>query len=121
MPYVVYEENGKACAIVDSVLDYDAKSGHTSTAGADRIIAFIAARDLKVNGCWKPVHMQIICRQRPTCMRKWAEKSPLARAFESSRAYSSRSSIWMRASSSTAHSCTTCLPTTMYSISADFR
>lgn len=46
--YVVYEEDGKACAVIDSVLDYDGKSGHTSTAGADKIIAFIAAHDLQV-------------------------------------------------------------------------
>lgn len=46
--YVVYEEDGKACAVIDSVLDYDNKSGHTSTAGADKIIAFVATHELKV-------------------------------------------------------------------------
>ena len=27
--YVVYEKEGSACAIIDSVLDYDPKSGRT--------------------------------------------------------------------------------------------
>jgi glyoxylase-like metal-dependent hydrolase (beta-lactamase superfamily II) len=46
--YVVYEDDGQACAIIDSVLDYDGKSGHTSTGGADKVIAFIAAHGLQV-------------------------------------------------------------------------
>jgi glyoxylase-like metal-dependent hydrolase (beta-lactamase superfamily II) len=46
--YVVYEEDGQACAIIDSVLDYDGKSGHTSTVGADKVVAFIAAHGLQV-------------------------------------------------------------------------
>ncbi|MGB7479348.1 MAG: MBL fold metallo-hydrolase [Burkholderiaceae bacterium] len=46
--YVVYEAAGSACAIVDPVLDYDPKSGRTSTAAADRVLAFIAAEGLKV-------------------------------------------------------------------------
>ena len=35
--HVVYEREGSACAIIDSVLYYDAKSGRTSTASADRL------------------------------------------------------------------------------------
>jgi glyoxylase-like metal-dependent hydrolase (beta-lactamase superfamily II) len=46
--YVVYEAPGHACAIVDSVLDYDPVSGHTSTAAADRVIEFVRANNLKV-------------------------------------------------------------------------
>ena len=33
--YVVFEKEGSACAIIDSVLDYDPKSGRTSTESAD--------------------------------------------------------------------------------------
>ena len=29
--YIVYDEPGGACAIIDSVLDYDPKAGRTST------------------------------------------------------------------------------------------
>ena len=43
--YVVYEARGSACAIIDSVLDYDHKSGHTSTISADRLINFIQEQD----------------------------------------------------------------------------
>jgi glyoxylase-like metal-dependent hydrolase (beta-lactamase superfamily II) len=46
--YVVYEAPGSACAIVDSVLDYDPKSGRTSTEAADRLIAFVRDKQLKV-------------------------------------------------------------------------
>ena len=46
--YVVYEKLGSACAIIDSVLDYDPKSGRTSHASADKAIAFIKANDLKL-------------------------------------------------------------------------
>ena len=37
--YLVLDRSTQACAILDSVLDYDPKSGRTSTASADRIIA----------------------------------------------------------------------------------
>lgn len=46
--YVVHAGDGTACAIVDSVLGYDPKSGHTFTAAADRVIAFVRERDLRV-------------------------------------------------------------------------
>lgn len=46
--YVVYEAPGSACAIVDPVLDYDPKSGRTSTVAADRVIAFVRAHSLSV-------------------------------------------------------------------------
>jgi len=37
--YIVFDRATLACAVVDSVLDYDPKSGRTSTASADRIVA----------------------------------------------------------------------------------
>ncbi len=46
--YVVYEKVGSACAIIDSVLDYDHKSGRTHTASADKVIAFVKEKNLKV-------------------------------------------------------------------------
>ena len=46
--YVVYEAPGSACAIVDSVLDYDSKSGRTRTTSADKLIAFVKDNDLLV-------------------------------------------------------------------------
>ncbi len=44
--YVVYEADGLDCAVIDSVLDYEPKSGRTSTASADRIIAFVREHGL---------------------------------------------------------------------------
>jgi len=46
--YVVYEKEGSACAIIDSVLDYDPKSGRTNTESADKVIAFVKEKKLTV-------------------------------------------------------------------------
>ena len=46
--YVVREPQGRACAIIDSVLDYDQASGRTDTKSADAIIAWIKSEDLQV-------------------------------------------------------------------------
>lgn len=43
--YVVHD--GSACAIIDSVLDYDPKSGRTSTAGADRVVEYVRQQGLQ--------------------------------------------------------------------------
>ena len=44
--YVVREPEGRACAVVDSVLDFDYASGRTDTRSADAVIAFIRAEGL---------------------------------------------------------------------------
>lgn len=44
--YVVQEPEGRACAVIDSVLDFDYASGRTDTRSADAVIAFIKAEDL---------------------------------------------------------------------------
>lgn len=46
--HVVYESEGTECAIIDSVMDFDPKSGRTSTVSADQVIDFVHANDLKV-------------------------------------------------------------------------
>jgi glyoxylase-like metal-dependent hydrolase (beta-lactamase superfamily II) len=46
--YVVREPHGRACAIIDSVLDYDQASGRTNTTSADEIAAFVRAEGLSV-------------------------------------------------------------------------
>ncbi len=46
--YVVTDPETKKAAIIDSVLDYDPKSGRTSRAGADAIIAHVRAHGLTV-------------------------------------------------------------------------
>ncbi len=47
--YVVYEGKGSPCVIIDSVLNYDPKSGRTSTRSADKVIAFVNAHQLEVS------------------------------------------------------------------------
>jgi glyoxylase-like metal-dependent hydrolase (beta-lactamase superfamily II) len=46
--YVLTEPGGPACAIVDSVLDFDPNSGRTSTESADEVLDFVRARGLEV-------------------------------------------------------------------------
>jgi len=46
--YVVYESEGSACIVIDSVLNYDPKSGRTKTKSADEVIAFIQQHQLKL-------------------------------------------------------------------------
>jgi glyoxylase-like metal-dependent hydrolase (beta-lactamase superfamily II) len=47
--HVVIDEGSKHCAIVDCVLDYDPKSGMTSTASADALITWIRGEGLTVD------------------------------------------------------------------------
>ena len=46
--YVVHNGPGSACAIIDSVLDYDPKSGRTRTTSADQVIEFVKNHQLSV-------------------------------------------------------------------------
>ncbi|WP_171125503.1 MULTISPECIES: MBL fold metallo-hydrolase [unclassified Ruegeria] len=46
--YLVQEPEGTACAIIDSVLDFDHASGRTDTSSADKIIEHVQANSLKV-------------------------------------------------------------------------
>jgi len=47
--HVVIDEGSKHCAIVDCVLDYDPKSGMTSTASADALITWVRGEGLTVD------------------------------------------------------------------------
>ncbi len=46
--YVVKDPASDSCAIIDSVLDFDPKSGRTNTASADAIIEYVKDNGLKV-------------------------------------------------------------------------
>jgi glyoxylase-like metal-dependent hydrolase (beta-lactamase superfamily II) len=46
--YVVSDRAGGGAAIIDPVLDYDARSGRTSTKSADRILGYVRERGLSV-------------------------------------------------------------------------
>ena len=46
--YIVHDGPGSRCAIIDSVLDYDPKSGRTRTVSADKVIDYVRQRDLRV-------------------------------------------------------------------------
>lgn len=46
--YVVSDEATRAAAVIDPVLDYDFKSGHTDTKAADRVLAYLKDKGLKV-------------------------------------------------------------------------
>ena len=46
--YVVRDPQGRSCAVIDSVLDFDYSSGRTDTKSADEIIEYIKAEGLEV-------------------------------------------------------------------------
>ena len=45
--HVIYEAVGSECAIVDSVMDFDPKSGRLTANSADQVIDFVLSHDLK--------------------------------------------------------------------------
>jgi glyoxylase-like metal-dependent hydrolase (beta-lactamase superfamily II) len=47
--YVVWDPSTRRAAIIDPVLDYDFKSGHTSSTSADRVLAYAADHALVVD------------------------------------------------------------------------
>ena len=47
--YVTWDHATRRAAIVDPVLDYDFKSGHTGTQSADRVLAFVRESGLQVD------------------------------------------------------------------------
>jgi len=46
--HILADLSTRQCALIDSVLDYDPKSGRTSTASADQLVARVKALDLRV-------------------------------------------------------------------------
>ena len=48
--YLVFDPDSKRCALIDSVLDYDPKSGRTRTTSADRLVARV--RELGATVDW---------------------------------------------------------------------
>lgn len=48
LQYVVVDPATQACAIIDSVLDFDEKSGSVATRSADEILSYVKARGLAV-------------------------------------------------------------------------
>ncbi|MEJ8813462.1 MBL fold metallo-hydrolase [Variovorax ureilyticus] len=46
--YVVWDHATRRAAVIDPVLDFDFKSGHTSTASADAVLAYIRGEGLQI-------------------------------------------------------------------------
>ncbi|CAN5919551.1 MBL fold metallo-hydrolase [soil metagenome] len=47
--YVVWDQATRHAAVIDPVLDYDFKSGHTGTTSADQVLAYVANNALQVD------------------------------------------------------------------------
>ena len=47
--YVVSAGKGSSCVVIDSVLNYDPKSGRTTTRSADQVIEYIQSKQLKLD------------------------------------------------------------------------
>jgi glyoxylase-like metal-dependent hydrolase (beta-lactamase superfamily II) len=46
--HIVWDQSSRQCALIDSVLDYDPKSGRTSTASADHLVQRVVALGLQM-------------------------------------------------------------------------
>ena len=46
--YIVHDGQGSPCAVIDSVLDYDPKSGRTRHRTADRVVEYVRSNDLNL-------------------------------------------------------------------------
>jgi len=46
--YIVHHGKGTSCAIIDSVLDYDPKSGRTTTTSAEKVVDYVKEHQLQV-------------------------------------------------------------------------
>ena len=46
--YIVFDKKTRRCALIDSVLDFDSKSGRTTTSSADKLIARVRELDADV-------------------------------------------------------------------------
>ena len=82
--YVVYEKEGSACAIVDSVLDYDPKSGRTSATSADQLIAFVQDKQLQVQWILENGGLPFSagrCADSAARLYGWADAHALAEPF----------------------------------------
>ena len=47
--YVVWDQATRRAAVIDPVLDYDFKSGHTATDSADQVLTYLRTHDLSVD------------------------------------------------------------------------
>ena len=47
--YVVWDHATRRAAVIDPVLDYDFKSGHTGTTSADQVLDYLATQQLRVD------------------------------------------------------------------------
>ena len=65
--YLVADPETNACAVIDSVLDYDADAARTGTEHADAIVAHPRARADARTGSSRPMCMPTTCRPRPSC------------------------------------------------------
>lgn len=108
--YVVYEKTGSACAIIDSVLDYDPKSGRTSHKSADKVIEFVKANDLKVQWILETHAHADHLTAAPYLKSTWVAKPPSATTSVACKKCSRASSTWSQALSTMAHSLTIYLP-----------
>ena len=64
--YVVRDPASAACAIIDSVLQFDPDSGRTSVKRADEIIASSGPIGSRSSGSWRRTCTPITFRPRPT-------------------------------------------------------
>src|SRR5471032_2359971 len=116
--YLVLDTSTRRCALIDSVLDYDPKSGRTRTASADRLLARVQELDARVEWILE-THVHADHLSAAAYLRNnSAPRSPSAAISPWSSRCSANSSMPAATSSATAASSTCCWGTTPNSASA---
>jgi glyoxylase-like metal-dependent hydrolase (beta-lactamase superfamily II) len=109
--HLVMDRTSQACALIDSVLDYDPKSGRTSTASADRLIARV--RELGARVLWMletHVHADHLSAAPYSSNAPWAAAGHRPRTSPRCRRCSATCSTPGRTSRATAASSSACSP-----------
>ena len=116
--HLVWDPASRHCAVLDSVLDYDAASGRTATESADELIAFIRDQGLEVEWILEThVHADHLSAA-PYIKKRLGGALGIGRTSVLFRTSSARSSMRGPSSSATAASSTICSAMASASLSA---
>ena len=116
--YLVWDPATLRAAVIDPVLDYDFKSGHTGTASVDRVLACVAEHGLQVDWILETHARADHLSAAAYLQGRVGGRVAIGEHIRTVQATLRRSSTWSAASCPTAASSTTCSGTARASASA---